>query len=109
MTVRVPVEASALLNSSHAIKTLDVLFGKPIVAIDVFRIYKFDGTPIEFPRYAIKFVQNENGVWEIDGKFQYRLGETETIAFRASFDPTTKVYSVKGEYFERLVARIYLE
>lgn len=107
MTVRVPVEASALLNSSHAIKTLDVLFGKPIVAIDIFRIRKLDDTIIEFPRYTLLYQKDENGIWRFDGSVP-REGE-DPIIIRSSFDPATKVYEVNGEYFERLVSRIYVE
>lgn len=107
MTVRVPVEASALLNSSHAIKTLDVLFGKPVIAIDVFRLYQLDGTPIEFPRFALRYQKDEEGIWQFNGSIP-REGE-DPILIRSSFDPATKVYEVNGGYFERLVSRIYVE
>lgn len=103
------IELNGLLNTNYSQKHIqELLLGKPVVRLDIMRIVKIDGTHINIPQGAVGFKQDSDGVWRSEGEVVQKEGKP-SIKYRLEFDPATRAYKVDGEYFERIISRVYID
>ena len=103
------IELNGLLNTHYSQKHIEELFfGKPVVRLDVMRVVKLDGKHIDLPQGVVGFKQDSDGIWKAEGKIN-QLDGKPAIEFRLEYNPADRTYKVEGEYFDRIISRLYID
>lgn len=103
------IELNGLLNTHYSQKHIqELLLGKPIVSMDVMRIVKLDGTCINLPQGLIGLYKESDGIYRCHGTVKGKDGNPD-IKYRLEYNPADRTYKVEGEYFDRIISRLYID